>query len=319
MQATGVVVTDTLPSGMSYVSSAPAGTVSGSTVTWNLGTMAPAASAVVTLVLKGDQVGTWTDVAKVVSAEGATAQASATTIVELPTLGITKTGPATLNWLQDGTYIITVTNTGAYTNTGVVVTDTLPSGMSYVSSNPAGTVSGSTVTWDLGTMAPGAIRAITLMLKGDQLGTWTNTVKVMSAEGATAQASVTTTVAPLVSFATELLDTVDPVALGQQTTYIFNVTNQGIGQATALGLKVWVKIPVGMTFVSASGPTTYTFAAGTVTYDTISSLVPGATLTFKVTTQAGGVSPNFVLATASLTAANYPQTIATEEGTTIVG
>jgi len=304
---------------MSYVSSSPAGTVSGSTVTWDLGTMGPAASKTVTLVLKGDQVGTWTDVAKVVSAEGATAQDDATTIVELPTIAITKTGPATLNWLQDGTYIITVTNPGVYTNTGVVVTDTIPSGLSYVSSNPAGTVSGSTVTWNLGTMGPGTTKAVTLVLNGKELGTWTNMVNVMSAEGATAQASATTVVAPLVSFLTSLLDTVDPVQIGQTTTYLYNVTNQGIGQATALGTKVSFKMPVNMIFVSASGPSSYIFAAGIVTFDPIPTLVPGETIRFRITTQAGGVGPSFVQGQASVTATNYPQTITSGEGTTIVG
>jgi uncharacterized repeat protein (TIGR01451 family) len=302
---------------MSYVSSNPVGTVSGSTVTWNLGTMAPGASSTITIVLKGEQVGTWTDTVNVVSAEGATAQASATTIVELPTLGITKTGPAQLGWLSDGTYIITVTNTGSYTATSVVVTDTIPSGMSYVSSNPAGTVSGSTVTWNLGTMAPAATKTITLVLKGDQLGTWTDTVKVVSAEGATAQASATTVVAPLVSFLTFLADTVDPVPVGQQTTYIYNVTNQGIGQATAVGIKCSLKIPANSQFVSASGPSAYTFAAGTVTFDPVATLAPGDVLTYKVTVKA--MLAGFVQAESSLTATNYPQTVTGSEGTTFIG
>jgi uncharacterized repeat protein (TIGR01451 family) len=278
--------------------------------------MAPLASKTITLVLSGDQVGTWTDTVVVTSAEGATAQASATTIVELPSLSITKTGPAKIGLFSTATYTITVTNPSAYTATSVVATDTMPAGMSYVSSVPVGTVSGSTVTWDLGTMAPLASKTITLVLKGDQLGTWTDTVVVTSAEGATAQASATTVVAPLVSFETVVRDSVDPVVVGSQTTYTFNVTNEGVG-ATALGVQVSVKIPANTIFVSASGPTAYTVSAGLITFDSVPSLAPGAVLTYTVTVQAS--APGFVLAHAYITANNYPLTIEVQEGTTIVG
>jgi uncharacterized repeat protein (TIGR01451 family) len=279
--------------------------------------MAPGATATVTLVLKGDQVGTWTDAVVVNSAEGATAQASATTIVEALTISITKTGPATLNWMSDGTYTITVTNPNAYTATGVVVTDTLPTGLSYISSTPAGTVSGSTVTWNLGTMAPLTTKTVTLTVEGIEIGTWINTVNVVIAEGATAQTTFTTVVAPLVSFETKIVDSVDPVAIGQQTTYTYNVTNQGIGQATAIGVKVWIQVPPNTVFVSASGPSAYTVSAGQVIFDPIATLNPGQTLTYKVTVQAA--APGFVLASAFVTATNYPQTIEVQEGTTIAG
>ena len=46
---------------------------------------------------------------------------------------------------------------------GVVLTDTLPAGMTYVSASPSpATVTGNTVVWNLGTIAPGTEREITL-------------------------------------------------------------------------------------------------------------------------------------------------------------
>jgi uncharacterized repeat protein (TIGR01451 family) len=277
--------------------------------------MASGAETKLTLVLKGIQGGTWTDVAKVVSAEGATAQDDATTIIELPTLTITKTGPATLNWLEDGSYTITVKNTGVYTATSVVVTDTIPAGMTYHSSIPAGTASGNLVTWNLGTMAPGDTKTITAMLEGTQLGTWTNTVVVVSAEGATDDASVTTIVAALVSFETSLSDSIDPVSVGQQTTYTFTVTNEG-PSTVALGVKVNMRISELTQFVSASGPSTYTYSAGTITFAPVATLAHGESLTYTVTVQASATG--YVLAKADLTATNYPLIVQTQEGTTIM-
>jgi uncharacterized repeat protein (TIGR01451 family) len=100
-------------------------------------------------------------------------------------------------------------------------------------------------------------------------------------------------------------------------TYIFNVTNQGIGQGAALGVKVWFQIPEGTTFISASGPVAFTYSSNQITFDTVNTLARGTTLTFQVTVQA--VSPGLVLGTAFLTANNYPQTIQVQEETTITG
>jgi uncharacterized repeat protein (TIGR01451 family) len=301
---------------MSYVSSTPAGTVVGNVVKWNLGNMAPGATNIITLVLKADVAGTWTNVVDVISAEGVTAQASATTLVELPSIAITKTGPDLAGYLNTATYTITVKNPGIYPLTSVVVTDTLPAGMSYVSSTPAGTVVGNVITWNLGNMAPGATNIITLVLKMNQLGIWTNVVDVISAEGVTAQASKTTEVISLVAFETTLKDTLDPIKVGTQTTYVYNITNEGVAPgSTAYDVSVWFEIPANTTFISASGPVSYTYAAGVVTFANIPELVLHQTMSFKITVQ--GNTPSYVIAKAYVTASNYPLIVSSEEGTTI--
>ncbi len=55
------------------------------------------------------------------------------------------------------TYIINATNTGGNTATGVVVTDTLPDGVTYSGSNPSPTsFAGGVASWNIGNLAPGA-------------------------------------------------------------------------------------------------------------------------------------------------------------------
>jgi uncharacterized repeat protein (TIGR01451 family) len=53
-------------------------------------------------------------------------------------------------------YVINVTNIGDVDAVNVIVNDTLPAGLSYVSSNPLGTYVPPIVTWNLGTIAPNA-------------------------------------------------------------------------------------------------------------------------------------------------------------------
>ncbi|MHA0042163.1 beta strand repeat-containing protein [Deinococcus sp. PEB2-63] len=88
------------------------------------------------------------------------------------------------------TYTLTVGNAGPNAADGVSVTDTLPTGVTYVSSTPAGAVSGQTLTWTLGTLPAGGSQVITVvvtapveatLLSTPATRTLTNTASVSSA------------------------------------------------------------------------------------------------------------------------------------------
>ena len=78
------------------------------------------------------------------------------------------------------TFTISVENIGDSTLNPVTVVDTLPGGMSYVSSSPKGSVVGNTITWDVGPLAYGASKTITLVAHIDEgvAGMLTNSVTV---------------------------------------------------------------------------------------------------------------------------------------------
>lgn len=129
-----------------------------------------------------------------------TVQVSLASVAALPTLSISKMGPSRINWSYNAyaTYTIIVTNTGTSSATNVVVTDFIPTGMSYISSSmPVTTILPKEVTWNLGTIMPGTTMQISLVLRGNVVGSWTDTATVTSAEGVTAQASATTYVAAI--------------------------------------------------------------------------------------------------------------------------
>ena len=80
------------------------------------------------------------------------------------------------------TYSIGVKNNGPAATTGVNLTDTLPSNVTFISATPSqGSCSGTTtVTCSLGSMASGANLSVTIMVRAKTVGTFSNSASVSS-------------------------------------------------------------------------------------------------------------------------------------------
>jgi uncharacterized repeat protein (TIGR01451 family)/fimbrial isopeptide formation D2 family protein len=302
--ATGVTVTDTLPSSATYVSarfvsgSGTVGETSGM-VTWTLtGSLAPGQQVVVELVAKvispQDTGTTITNTADVVCTEDPTVREASVpaTVSSAPLLHFTKDAPANANAGDAITYSLHVTNTGTMNAHGVVVTDTVPAHTTLVS---ASFVSGGTGTVDT-TTTPGTVKwtldpaamlnvgselVLQLVVQADTpLPNGTviaNTAGVTSTEVTTpvnGTASTTIGSAPVLA----ITKTVTPGSFtpGGQLTYTITLSNTGNMDAT--GVTIVDITPPHTTFVSA----VFTDGTGTMT-------TPAAGSTGQVTwTPAGG-------------------------------
>ena len=192
--AENVVVTDTLPVEVVYVSAAPEHTyIAPDTVVWALGTLLPGEERVLTLTV---QVQSWvtepfTNVAVVDSDteddNPGNNEDDETTTPLLPGLELAKTvlpGAAVPN--MPFTYVIVITNTGAVTFDPLTLTDTLPEDFHYVvgSGEPADpdVVAEPLLIWqDLGALAPGDRLTVSFAVTvspGITIGTYWNTAVV---------------------------------------------------------------------------------------------------------------------------------------------
>jgi uncharacterized repeat protein (TIGR01451 family) len=72
-------------------------------------------------------------------------------------LTISKSAPATTPPASSFTYTITYGNTGGADATGVVISDTVPAGTTFVSATDGGTEAGGVVTWNIGTVGTGVV------------------------------------------------------------------------------------------------------------------------------------------------------------------
>ncbi|MER7129829.1 DUF11 domain-containing protein [Streptosporangium saharense] len=185
--ATNVVVTDTLDSRLEVVTPLPAGcTAVGQVVTCTLASLGVGATQnwdITVRVRPNVPTGTVIPNVSSVDSDTSTPEDSNNANINVETssdLAIGKTA-GTLNAGGSGTYTITVTNNGPSDDTGVVVTDTLPTGLTFVSSVPAGcTAVGQVVTCPVGALAAGASTNIVLnvAVSAGTAGTVNNTATV---------------------------------------------------------------------------------------------------------------------------------------------
>ena len=171
--ASNVVVEDTLPNGLQFVSSDPSPTSqNGQKLTWTISSIAAGGSATITLKVKASEAGTYANTATIsgTNKSGTTGDVEVVKPEQPPTepnLSITKTtGAKDVKVGDPFDYTITVKNTGTGNASNVVVEDTLPNGLQFVSSDPSpASQNGQKLTWTISSIAAGASVTITLTVK----------------------------------------------------------------------------------------------------------------------------------------------------------
>lgn len=182
--ATNVTVVDTYSGSPSlqFVSSVPAPTSqSGSTLTYDIGTVAPGQFVDIIMTFRipaSAPNGTEYHNQATISYTYAGQSGSVPVSVNGPTVTAPPAGSgcvlsnstkyasnAQVMTGEDFAYFVNVLNSGAAPCTNVTVSDTLGSGVSFVSCSASCSHSGSTVTWNLGTISSGSSEVVSVVVK----------------------------------------------------------------------------------------------------------------------------------------------------------
>ncbi|MCO5316558.1 MAG: DUF11 domain-containing protein [Solirubrobacterales bacterium] len=307
---TGVTVTDTLPSGISFVSSGDC-SAAGQDLTCAVGALAAGQSKTLTVTVKaansvtGDVVNT----ANVTGNQPDPNPNDNTSTVTTPTqikadLGVVKTklSPAEVKTGDTVTWQIVATNHGPSNATGVVVTDTLPSGVTDVTTdNNACTVSVPTINCAVGNLANGASVTIkvTAKVKPGQ-SNLINTAKVKGDQPDPNPGNDTSTtndpVSPVADLGIVKQADRSSVEAGQNLVYTFKVTNYGPDSVT--GATITDTLPAGVTYVDGAPGCN---ASGQVVTCTINFLAAGGSAQTGITVKVTDSAANPVRNTAKVT------------------
>jgi uncharacterized repeat protein (TIGR01451 family) len=295
--AYGVVLSDPLPAGLAWTTSA--GTISNGTLIDTIGNLAAGSSVTihVNAVTPSGYSATLTNTATATPTNGSAASASATDVVKAPSLSVTDTGNGTVNSTDTATFTITVSNAaGAGTAYGVILSDPLPGGLAWTAD--AGTITGGTLSDTIGNLAAGSsvtihVQAVT---PSGYSGTLNNTATATPTNGSAASASATDVVkAPSLSVTKTGNGTVNSTDSASFTITVSNATGAG----TAYGVVLNDPLP-------DSAHLSWTSDAGTITSGTLTDAIGNLTAGSSVTIHVSAVTPSGYSGTLNNTATATP-------------
>ena len=267
-----VVVTDTVPEGLSHTSGQRE-------LSFQVGDLGPNQSKSIPVTMRADRRGRVCNPAVAVSSNAGRVNAEACTTIVQPGLKIVKTtqdNQLLIN--RTATYAIVVSNIGDVPLTDVVVTDTAAP-ETQITAADGGTASGNSATWNLGQLAPGEQKQLSVKVVSARPGRFCDTATVATAQGLRESAEACSEWIGVTGVLVEVVDDPDPIQVGETTTFTVRVTNQG----TTRDIE---NINVKSTFEEEMDPTTASSGGAvtgkTVAWPVVPRLAPKQSITYTV-------------------------------------
>jgi uncharacterized repeat protein (TIGR01451 family) len=206
---------------------------------------------------------------------------------EVGSLSLTKVGPKRAYVGSAITYQLTVTNNGTSPAHNVLLTDQLPPRSTFVSATAngrlvagAGEASATRVQWSLGTLPAGQSRTVELRLRGGSVGMMTNHAEVAADGGARATAESLTELIGAAGLLMMVVDTRDPIEIGEETHYEIIVRAQGT--APVNNIRITAHVPTELAIVRVQGPVDHLKDGQKVVYQQL-NLPAGSDTLYRIT------------------------------------
>jgi uncharacterized repeat protein (TIGR01451 family) len=302
--ARGVVVEQALPQGLT--------TAAGQNrVMVAAGDLGPGQSKTVEVMLKASETGKVDSVARATGQGGLKAEMPLSQVIQQPQLTVQMSGPEKVFLGRSASYKATVTNKGDGEARNAVLEVGAPAGVKVVNVSSGGVPGMGKASWNLGTLAPGQNVTVSLAMDPQTMGTLEATAWAQAACATKATASARTVVQGIPAILLEMVDVTDPVQVGQTTTYLATVTNQGSMAGTNVRL-IW-QLEDQMELVSAEGATASKAEGTTVLCGPLPSLAPKAQAVWRVVVRA--VEPGDVRMKVTLTSDQLTRPVEKTEAT----
>jgi uncharacterized repeat protein (TIGR01451 family) len=285
-ELTGVVLSDKLPSGLVHSSGQRE-------LSWDLGALPPGQSRSVDYQVTATSAGPFRNKATATAAGGVHDEVEHEVQVAEVKIGLTMTGPEKGLVGSAATYQITVSNNGTLPLTNVVINDPVPAQMSFVRAGNGGVLMKPSVPamgpdfvqWAIGTLEPGAIRTVDVVLRSNAAGRICNRARATANGGQSAQAEACTDFEGQAGLVIAVVPTNDPIEVNGQTSYPITVRNTGFARATNVRIKADVPPEMTVTLIESPAGVKYHQEGQAVTFDGI-NLDPNQEARYKVSVRA---------------------------------
>lgn len=270
-----ITVTAKLPEGLSHHGNR--------TITEKVGTLAAGKTKTITKSLRVHNPGTYVVRASARARGGVRTEAATVTLTARePVLDIETTGPVEEYVGLPIEYEISVSNTGDAPARDLVIENPVPNGTEFVDATNNGQLDGDTVRWHLDELPPGQYVPLSVRFEGENKGHVRSVATARSACSADVTAIARTHLEGIASMVVKVVDTQDPIRVGNDEVYEIRVHNQGSAPET--DVLVECVLPDGQELISASGTTTTRSGPGAskIVFRPVTELAADETATWRV-------------------------------------
>ncbi|MHC5061417.1 MAG: CARDB domain-containing protein [Planctomycetota bacterium] len=310
--ACDVVIKDNFSEGM--VTSAGKGEVS-----FSIDTLGAGQSKEFNVMVDATKPGRYASRAIATSRVGGQAQSDiADTLATEPVLMVEHSGPRMQYVGHSATYNVKIANNGDAVAKDTILEVMIPEEVVFDGATEGGVFTRSSpgkVTWNLGMLEPGQSRNHSLTVTSQNPGSLTTRATAKAYCAKTVAQSARTTYSGIPAILLEVVDLSDPVELGEMTTYVITVTNQG--SATSTNIMIKCMLEEGMEYVSSSGPSIGAVDGNQIMFAPLARLAPKARAKWLINVKATGDGDKRFKAT--LTTRQLERTVEETEATKFYG
>ena len=307
--ARDVVLSETVPPELQFEG--------GSELRYEVGDLKPGESKTVKLPLTAVRPGKFQNRILAKSGFNLGTDSSLEMEVTAPAIQMEIKGPSKRFLDKEGTFRLIATNSGTATAKNVEMQARIPNGWEFLSANHLGTYmqENQTVVWKLEELGPAASAEAELVLVPKEIGNFAMSYSAVADTCQTVNGTKNLSVEGIAALMFQVVDSNDPVQIGEETKYTVEVVNQG--SKPAEDVQVTINIPSGLQIVSSeeTARSVNLQDGAQIVFQPISSLAPKATKVYRFTLR--GVTSGDQRVVVKLSSREFQTPIIKEESTRV--
>ncbi len=307
--ARDVVLSETVPPELQFEG--------GSELRYEVGDLKPGESKTVKLPLTAVRAGKFQN--RILAKSGPNLGTDSLLAMEVtaPAIQMEMKGPSKRFLDKEGTFHLVATNSGTAAARNLEMQARIPNGWEFLSANHLGTYmkENQTVVWKLEELGPAATAEAELVLVPKEIGNFAMSYSAVADSCQTVNGTKNLSVEGIAALMFQVVDSNDPVQIGEETKYTVEVVNQG--SKPAEDVQVQILVPAGLQIVSSeeTARSVNLQNGAQIDFQPISSLAPKATKVYRFTLK--GVTSGDQRVVVKLSSREFQTPIIKEESTRV--